>query len=66
LSSFIACYKATVTRRVNRSRGTAGARVWQRNYYERVVRDDEELARARGYILQNPARWADDDYYPGP
>jgi REP element-mobilizing transposase RayT len=63
LSSFIACYKATVTRGVNRSRGTPGARVWHRNYYERVVRDDDELARARGYISRNPARWPDDDYF---
>ena len=66
LSSFIACYKATATRRINQLRGTPGARVWQRNYYERVVRDDDELARARGYILQNPARWAEDDYFTDP
>ena len=65
LSSFIACYKATVTRRINQMRDTAGARVWQRNYYERIVRDEEELARARGYITENPRRWADDDYFVG-
>jgi REP element-mobilizing transposase RayT len=63
LSSFVACYKATVTRRINRSRDTRGARVWQRNYYERVIRDDDELAGARGYIIDNPGRWADDDYF---
>lgn len=66
LSSFIACYKATVSRRINRLRETPGARVWQRNYYERIIRDDDELARARGYIIDNPGRWADDDYFVGP
>ena len=32
-------------------------RLWQRNYYEHVVRNDDELARAREYIQQNPLRW---------
>jgi putative transposase len=63
LASFVACYKATVTRRINALRDSPGARVWQRNYYERVIRDDDELARARAYIADNPARWADDDYF---
>jgi REP element-mobilizing transposase RayT len=63
LSSFVACYKATVTRRVNALRDSPGARVWQRNYYEHIIRDDDDLARVRGYIITNPARWADDDYY---
>lgn len=63
LASFICGYKPTVTRRINILRDSPGARVWQRNYYERVIRDDDELARARAYITNNPARWADDDYY---
>ncbi|MEE9456330.1 MAG: transposase [bacterium] len=62
-ASFICGYKPAVTRRINQSRGTPGARLWQRNYYERVIRDDEELGRALGYIADNPARWADDDYF---
>lgn len=33
-------------------------RLWQRNYYERIIRDEEELWRIRGYIRDNPARWA--------
>jgi putative transposase len=63
LGSFIAGFKMAVTKRINTLRGTPGARVWQRNYYERVLRDDDELARARGYIADNPGRWAEDDYY---
>jgi REP element-mobilizing transposase RayT len=35
-------------------------RLWQRNYYERVLRDDDRLARARRYVAENPARWRDD------
>ena len=63
LASFICGYKPVVTRRINQLRDTPGARVWQRNYYERVIRDDEELGRALGYIADNPARWANDDYF---
>ncbi len=63
LGSFVAGFKMAVTKRVNTARGRAGARVGQRNYYERVVRDDGELALARWYIRENPARWPEDDYY---
>ncbi len=63
LGSFVASYKATTTRRINRLRDTPGARLWQRNYFERVIRDDDELARGRGYVAANPGRWAEDDYY---
>jgi REP element-mobilizing transposase RayT len=38
-------------------RDNSGVPVWQRNYYERIIRNDEELARARRYIEENPMRW---------
>ena len=34
------------------------ARLWQRNYYEHVIRDSNELDRAREYIANNPMKWA--------
>ena len=37
-----------------------GLTVWQRNYYEHVVRNQEDLHRIREYIVNNPARWAED------
>lgn len=39
-------------------------RLWQRNYYEHVVRDEESLDRIRQYILDNPARWEFDRENP--
>ena len=39
-------------------------RLWQRNYYEHVVRNDASLAELRQYILNNPARWAFDRENP--
>lgn len=39
-------------------------RLWQRNYYERVIRDEAELHNARQYIFDNPLRWAEDTENP--
>ena len=39
-------------------------RLWQRNYYEHVIRDDVSLNRIRQYILDNPARWEFDRENP--
>jgi REP element-mobilizing transposase RayT len=41
-----------------------GLTVWQRNYYEHVVRNPEDLHRIREYIVNNPARWAEDRENP--
>ncbi|MCJ7490835.1 MAG: transposase [Dehalococcoidia bacterium] len=35
-------------------------RLWQRNYYEHVIRDDEDLDRIRRYVAENPLRWKED------
>ncbi len=37
---------------------------WQRNYYERIVRNEDELNRMRQYIQDNPFRWAEDPDHP--
>lgn len=39
-------------------------RLWQRNYYEHIVRDDDDLNRIRSYIADNPARWGEDSENP--
>ena len=38
-------------------------KLWQRNYWEHIVRDDDELNRIRKYIRNNPAKWETDDLY---
>jgi len=57
LGSFVAGFKSAATRRVNDAIGQAGTPIWQRNYWEHIVRDDEALARIRTYIDTNPMRW---------
>ena len=64
LAAMVQNFKSVSARRINASRGTPGAPVWQRNYYERVVRNDDELDRIRQYIADNPAQWAMDRENP--
>ncbi|MFH1798148.1 MAG: transposase [Candidatus Omnitrophota bacterium] len=37
--------------------------LWQRNYYEHIIRDEKDLNRIREYIQNNPLNWTDDRYY---
>jgi putative transposase len=60
LGAIVGNYKSLVTRRINELRDTPGAPVWQRNYYERIVRNQRQLDALRQYIAENPARWAAD------
>lgn len=39
-------------------------RLWQRNYHERVIRDERELIGIREYIRSNPSKWHDDEENP--
>jgi REP element-mobilizing transposase RayT len=64
LGAIIAGFKAATTKQINELRGTPGVRVWQPNYYDRVIRNDYELDRIRAYIGQNPERWAEDSLHP--
>ena len=50
-------FKARCTHAINQHRNTPGKPVWQRNYYERVIRNEAELAETREYIANNPRRW---------
>lgn len=38
-------------------RGITGIPLWQRNYYERIIRNEDELYRIREYIQYNPLKW---------
>lgn len=63
LSTIMRSFKSAVTKRINETRNMPGAQFWQRNYYEHVIRDDNDLIRIREYIVNNFAQWENDDYY---
>ncbi len=65
LGALIQNFKSTSTRRINALRQTPGGRVWQRNYFEHIIRNERDLNRIREYIIYNPLKWALDSEYPG-
>lgn len=65
LSEIVRALKTFSSRRINELRGTSGATVWQRNYFERVIRNDNEMHHLREYIVNNPAQWDLDRENPG-
>ncbi len=60
----MAGFKSAATKRINVHRGLPGHPVWQRNYHDRVIRDEQELARIQEYIETNPFNWLDDEENP--
>jgi REP element-mobilizing transposase RayT len=58
LGAIIQTFKSLSSRRVNTVQHTPGAILWQRNFYERVLRDERELNAVRRYAADNPAQWA--------
>jgi putative transposase len=39
-------------------------KLWQRNYYEHIIRNEKELSRIREYIVNNPMQWEPDIEHP--
>lgn len=57
LVTIVGGFKSGVSRRINADRHTPGATVWQRSFYDRIIRDEAELQRIQHYIAQNPSNW---------
>lgn len=64
LPEIIRAFKSFSARRINRLRRTDGIPVWQRNYYEHIIRNEREMDNIHRYIESNPFRWNDDDENP--
>jgi REP element-mobilizing transposase RayT len=64
IPTVIRSFKSAVTKRSNIMRGTSGVRLWQRNYYEIVIRNEDELNHIRRYIIENPTNWNTDRENP--
>ena len=60
LGSIIGQFKSIVTKNVRASIQNPEARVWQRNYHDRIIRNDRELNAVREYIAFNPHNWSSD------
>ena len=64
LTAIVGNFKTVSARRINQLRNTPGAAVWQRNYYEHIIRTPRELDAVRKYIVDNPLKWSLDHENP--
>ena len=64
VGAIVGSFKSAVTKQMNEGRDNPGSTVWQRNFYEHIIRNDEELAKSRRYITENPSKWRMDESNP--
>jgi REP element-mobilizing transposase RayT len=64
LGDVVRTFKSISAIRVNRLLSGSGQPLWQRSYYEHIIRDDGELNRTREYIQDNPVNWSKDENHP--
>ena len=62
LPTIVRTFKAAVTRRAGQELNSSN--IWQRNYYEHILRDQRDYERIANYIASNPVNWADDEENP--
>ena len=63
LSGIVGAFKSVTTKAINQLMGTPGQKLWQRSFYDHVIRNEADYLRAWQYIDDNPAHWAEDEYY---
>ncbi|MAT98216.1 MAG: transposase [Anaerolineaceae bacterium] len=64
LGQLVGAFKTVSTKAINKLQETPGTRFWQRNYYERIVRNEREQRAIEQYIYNNPATWPEDKLHP--
>jgi REP element-mobilizing transposase RayT len=64
LGAIIQNFKSMSTRMVNKMYYERGNKIWQRNYYERIIRNESEFNAIRKYIWENPLNWGKDQENP--
>jgi len=64
LSTIVGSFKSAATKQINILRNAPGTPVWQRNYYEHIVRNGESLHQLRQYIQNNHLSWQQDQLHP--
>jgi len=64
LGQLIGAFKTVSAKHINQIRHTSGSPVWQRNYYEHIIRNEKEYEDIWNYIDANPKNWVDDQLNP--
>jgi putative transposase len=64
LGAILGQFKSITAKKINSLCDTPDRSLWQRDYYERIIRNERELNGIREYIVYNPAHWGEDDNNP--
>ena len=64
LGAIVGSFKSAVSKRVNTIKQLPDGSIWQRNYHDHIIRDEDSLDRIRKYVRLNPIRWQDDREIP--
>jgi len=64
IGAIIGQFKSVTAKQINRIRNIQGRPVWQRNFFEHIIRDEKSLYAIRRYIQDNPLNWDSDDENP--
>jgi REP element-mobilizing transposase RayT len=66
VSNIVGAYKSLVANGcldIFKSQNETMGKLWQRNYYEHIIRNEQSYQTIAEYIINNPAKWADDKFY---
>ncbi|HAW80275.1 MAG TPA: transposase [Balneola sp.] len=63
IPKIIGWYKMNTAKQINQIRKTPGAKIWQRGYYDHIIRNEESLCHIREYIKNNPMNWNKDRFH---
>ena len=63
LGAIIGQFKSRATKRIWALPGMNRRPIWQRNYYERIIRNEQEYQQIIQYIEINPIKWVEDEYF---
>jgi putative transposase len=63
LGKVVRAYKSAATKRINSLPDCKEIVIWQRNYYEHIIQDQQAYKNITNYIQSNPQQWLEDNYY---
>ena len=63
LPKIMGYFKMNCAKEINELRNSSGIPVWQKNYYEHIIRDEMDYERKYNYIKNNPLKWLEDEEY---
>ena len=62
ISDIVCAFKSITTKKINEFENLKGRQIWQRSFFDHIIRNEQDLLYERRYIDENPVRWLTGDY----